>query len=122
MPVYIKDVKPLDALPSSPWNLDDFKREIVNYEDKREVIKNLWINFDPKSWSLWKVTYIRYEGTPKSYLGEGRVSYITEGTMHGIMRNLDHFRKYSFASMGVYGEEGNYDIKSMWLWRGTDIP
>jgi len=42
--------------------------------------------------------------------------------MNGFIRNLDHFRKYAFAGYGVYGVPGNYDIKSVYLWRGTEIP
>lgn len=42
--------------------------------------------------------------------------------MKGFLRNLDTLRKYAFAMFGVYGTEGNYDIKGVWLLRGTEIP
>jgi hypothetical protein len=35
---------------------------------------------------------------------------------------LDHFRKYVFGTYGVYGEEGNYEVEGVWVWRGTEIP
>lgn len=41
---------------------------------------------------------------------------------NGFVRNLDHFRKYAFGAIGVYGVEGDLVIKGAWLWRGTEIP
>lgn len=41
---------------------------------------------------------------------------------NGFVRNLDHFRKYAFGVLGVYGDEGNLVITGTWLWRGTEIP
>lgn len=39
--------------------------------------------------------------------------------MKGMLRNMDQtFRKYAFASVGVYGKEGDLEIRSVWLWRG----
>jgi hypothetical protein len=32
------------------------------------------------------------------------------------------FKKYAFASVGVYGKEGNFEIRSVWLWRGDEVP
>lgn len=43
--------------------------------------------------------------------------------MKGFLQRIDpHFKKYSFAIWGVYGDEGNYEIRGAWLWRGTEIP
>jgi len=36
-------------------------------------------------------------------------------------KKIDNFRKYSFSVHGVYGTEGNYEIKGLWLWRGLDV-
>jgi elongation factor 1-gamma len=41
---------------------------------------------------------------------------------NGFVRNLDHFRKYAFGVLGVYGDEGDLVITGTWLWRGTEIP
>jgi len=38
------------------------------------------------------------------------------------LRNIDHFRKYTFAVLGVYGVDKAYEIRGIWLWRGTEIP
>ncbi len=53
---------------------------------------------------------------------EGKVGYLTNNLKNGHLRNIDHFRKYTFSVHGVYGEEGNYEITGVWLWRGTEVP
>lgn len=54
--------------------------------------------------------------------GEGIVGYLTSNLKNGHIRNIDHFRKYCFATHGIYGVEGNYEIDGVWMWRGTEIP
>lgn len=98
-----KKKNPLDELPKSTFVLDDFKRDFVNAEDRAEAFKRFWASYDAEGWSLWKSEYILYEG-------EGKVGYLTCNLKNGFLRNIDHFRKYSFAVLGVYGTEGNYVI------------
>ncbi len=47
---------------------------------------------------------------------------MTGNLKNGYLRNIEHFRKYTFCVLGVYGVEGNFDIDGVWLWRGTEIP
>jgi elongation factor 1-gamma len=47
---------------------------------------------------------------------------LTNNLKNGHLRNIEHFKKYSFAMHGVYGVEGNYEIDGVWMWRGTEIP
>lgn len=110
-----KKKNPLDDLPKSSFVLDDFKRDFVNAEDRAEAFKRFWAAFDPEGWSLWRSDYELYEG-------EGKVGYLTCNLKNGFIRNLEHFRKYAFGVLGVYGEEGDLVIKGTWLWRGTEIP
>ena len=51
--------------------------------------------------------------------GEAVVGYLTNNLKNGHVRNIDHFRKYCFATHGVYGTEGNFEIEGVWMWRGT---
>lgn len=102
--------------------MDDFKRDFCNAADKKASLANLWEKFDTEGWSIWKTHYIRYEGNYINNLGEGKIGYLTSNLKNGYLRNLDHFRKYTFAVLGVYGVEGDYEIEGAWLWRGTDIP
>lgn len=57
-----KKVNPLDLLPKSNLNMDDFKRDFCNAEDKLASLAKLWATFDLEGWSIWKTHYIRYEG------------------------------------------------------------
>lgn len=116
MPKESKKVNPMDLLPKSSFNIDDWKREFFNSPDKPATLVELWPKFDHEGWSIWEVKYIKYEG-------EGVVGYLTNNLKNGHIRNLDdNFRKYCFASYGVYGEEGNFEIDGIFLWRGTEIP
>ena len=54
-----------------------------------------------------------------SILDEGTVGYLTSNLKNGHLRNIEHFKKYSFAMHGVYGVEGNFEIDGVWMWRGT---
>lgn len=110
-----KKVNPLDILPKSTFVLDDFKRDFVNAENKQEALGRFWAAYDPEGYSLWKLDYELYEG-------EGKVGYLTCNLKNGFIRNIDHFRKYTFAVLGVYGDDGDYVINGVWLWRGTEIP
>ena len=39
-----------------------------------------------------------------------------------FLQKLDQFRKYTFSAHGIYGVEDGYDIRGVWMWRGTEIP
>lgn len=39
----------------------------------------------------------------------------------GSLQRLDQLRKNGFGSWGVYGSEGNFEIRGVMLWKGTDI-
>lgn len=61
-----KKANPLDELPKSTFNIDDWKREFVNAEDPKACLKEFWGKFDPEGWSIWKTHYVRYEGIFKN--------------------------------------------------------
>ena len=105
----------MDVLPPSKFNLDDFKRDFVNAENRLEALDRFWANYDAEGWSIWKLEYELYEG-------EGKVGYLTCNLKNGFIRNIEDFRKYAFGVLGVYGDEGDLVIHGTWLWRGTEIP
>merc|ERR1712124_215679 len=89
-----KAKNPLDCLPETKFNFFDFKTMITN-EDKKASCEFLWKNYDPKGFSFWKVYYDKYEG-------EGVKLYMTTNLRSGFLERLEHFRKYSYATWGVY--------------------
>jgi elongation factor 1-gamma len=57
-----KKVDPLDVLPPSKFNLDEFKGFFVNHADKKEAIKTFWKDFDAEGYSIYHLHYEMYEG------------------------------------------------------------
>lgn len=105
----------MDSLPKSNFVIDDFKRDFVNAENKQEALQRFWAAYDPAGWSLWRLDYQLYEG-------EGKVGYLTCNLKNGFIRNLDHFRKYAFGVIGVYGVENDLIITGTMIWRGNEVP
>lgn len=51
-----KSSKPLDKMPKSTFDIDDFKRYYSN-EDKAKSIPYFWEKFDPENYSIWFCEY-----------------------------------------------------------------
>jgi len=110
-----KNKNPLDNLPPSDFDLTSFKRIFIYSNDKIEELESFWEEFDEEGYSLW---YMEYENLPN----ECKVLYKSNNFKNFFLQKLENFRKYSFAVFGVYGKEGNFKIKGVWLWRGKTIP
>ena len=110
-----KEKNPLDLLPPSKFNLEDFKRSFLNNKNKEEAMKKFWEEYDPEGYSLW---WLEYQNLPE----EGKILFRTSNAKSFFLQKLDSFRRYCFAVHGVYGVEGNYKIRGVWMWRGKDIP
>ena len=109
-----KSKNPLDSLPPTSFVLDDFKKEFLNTPDRVGVLKSFWEKYDANGFSIWFMQY-------QKLASEGKVLFKTCNSSSFFLQKLDPFRKYTFAAHGVYGEEGNYEIKGVWMWRGTEI-
>ena len=110
-----KEINPLELLPPSKFNLDEFKRSFLNNKNKAEAITKFWEEFDPEGYSFW---WLEYQNPPE----EGKILFRTSNAKNFFLQKLDSFRKYCFAVHGVYGVEGDYKIRGVWMWRGKDIP
>lgn len=110
-----KKVNPLDLLPPSKMDLDAFKREFLNNKNKVDAMKKFWEVYDPEGYSLW---WIEYQMLPT----EGKILFRTSNSKSYFLQKLDSFRKYCFAVHGVYGTDGDYKIRGVWMFRGKDIP
>jgi len=110
-----KKQNPLDLLPPSSFVLDDFKREFLNSKEKPNVLEEFWNKIDLNGYSFW---FMQYQKLPS----EGKVLFKTNNSSSFFLQKLDSFRKYTFSVHGVYGEEGNYEIRGVWMWRGLEVP
>ena len=94
----------------------DFKTFFVNHKDmKGAAIDESYKMIDWDGWSFWHIKYDKYEG-------EGVKLHVTNNLLTGFMSRAEHTSKYTFARMGVLGEEPDLDIAGVWLVRGQEIP
>jgi len=110
-----KPKNPLDLLPQSSFSLEDFKREFLNSKDKKAALAKFWEQVDLNGFSFWKMEYQKLPS-------EGKELFKTKNGSGIFLQKLDPFRRYCFAVHGVYGGEGNYETRGVWMWRGTAIP
>jgi elongation factor 1-gamma len=113
-----KEKNPLDFLPPSSFDLESFKQEFFddknNHKDK--AMEKFWKEFDPKGYSLWWVEYQNLDT-------EGKKLFRTKNSKNFFLERLDDdFRRFAFGIHGVYGNEGDYKVRGVWLWRGNEIP
>ena len=110
-----RKVNPLDSLPPSTFILDEWKRLFANTKQKREVMSQFWEHYENEGWTLCMLHYQKVEG-------ECEEVYKTNNLLEGFFSRMDHFRRYCFGAMGVYGDEPRLEIKGVMLWRGKGIP
>jgi elongation factor 1-gamma len=113
----VKEEKPKDnveSLPPSPFDLYNFKTFFVNHPDKKgEAVDQWYKDLDWEGWAFWHLHYDKYEG-------EGVKLHVTNNLLGGFLNRAEHTNKYTFARMGVFGEEPELEIKGVWLMRGKD--
>ena len=112
-----KEKNPLDFLPPSSFNLEKFKKEFLEEnENKEKIMEKLWEEFDPKGYSLWWMEY-------QILNSEGKKLFRMKNSKNFFLERIDEdFRNYAFGIHGVYGNEGDYKVRGVWLWRGNEIP
>ena len=112
----LKKENPLDFLPPSKFDLDNFKKDFCENSNKKEVMEKFWKDFDPKGYSLWLIEYQNLES-------EGKKLFRMKNSKNFFLERFDDdFKKYSFGVHGVYGNNNEFKVKGLWMWRGEDIP
>mmetsp|Transcript_5418 Transcript_5418/g.5380 ORF Transcript_5418/g.5380 Transcript_5418/m.5380 type:complete len:413 (+) Transcript_5418:33-1271(+) len=110
-----KKIHPFELLPPTSFVLDEWKKIYANCADKRSIIHHFWEKVDKEGWSVWYIKYQKLEG-------ECQVLYLTENLLDGFLHRMEGLRRWSFGTLGIYGADGNLDIKGCLCWRGQDIP
>ncbi|GAW82186.1 elongation factor 1-gamma [Plasmodium gonderi] len=112
-----KKTNPLDLLPASSFSLDEWKYKFSNEKDLyNNAMPHFWKTYDPNGFSLYYMKYDKLED-------ECQISFVACNMAGGFLQRLDNnFSKYSFAVITVLGENKDYDIEGVWLFRGTEIP
>jgi len=109
-----KKANPLDSLPPSSFNLEEWKRVYSNEKDTRKACEWFWNKFDREGFSLWFCQY--------KYSDELDVVFKSCNLMGGFIQRLESLRKYGFGSLLLFGTDGNLDISGVFVVRGSTLP
>ncbi|XP_060834453.1 elongation factor 1-gamma [Rhopalosiphum padi] len=107
-----KSSNPFDALPKGTFNMDEFKRVYSNEEESKSIAY-FWDHFDKENYSIWFGEY--------KYNSELQKVFMSCNLISGMYQRLDKMRKQAFASVCLFGSEGDSTISGVWIWRGHDL-
>jgi len=102
---------PLDLLPPSSFNLDNWKRFYSNNETP-DAMKYFWENVPFDEYSIWKVDY--------KYNDELTLTFMSNNLIGGFNTRLEGSRKYVFGTASVYGQNNDSVIQGAFVIRGQD--
>jgi elongation factor 1-gamma len=109
-----KPKHPLDELPKSPLDLEEWKRCYSNSRgDYYKSMDWFWENMDKEGYSIWIASY--------NYNAENEVGFMTSNLVAGFLQRSDAVRKYAFGSMAILNADKPFEIKGAWLMRGHEI-
>jgi len=107
-----KKPNPLDSLPPSKLNMDEWKRTYSNKETRTEALPWFFEHLDLEGYSLWFCDY--------KYNEECEKVFMTANLIGGWYQRLDKVRKYGFGSVCIFGEEPKLEVGGVWLFRGPE--
>jgi len=110
-----KPKNPLDLLPKSTLNLEDWKRAYSNLDTRGPGGSLEWFydKWDPEGYSIWKVAFKYPEELTQTFMSCNQIG--------GFFNRLEASRKYLFGSAGVLGSTNNSLIEGVFIARGKDI-
>ncbi|KZP33200.1 eEF1-gamma domain-containing protein [Athelia psychrophila] len=115
VPAEPKKANPLDALPKSTFNLEDWKRAYSNKETRGAggALEWFYENFDKDGFSVWRVDF--------KYPTELTQTFMSSNQIGGFFNRLEASRKYLFGSVGVLGSANDSLISGTFILRGPDV-
>ncbi|KAI9330621.1 hypothetical protein BDR26DRAFT_899720 [Obelidium mucronatum] len=105
---------PLDLLPKSDFNLEEWKRFYSNNDTRPTACNWFWDKFDPAGFSLYRLDY--------KYNSELTLTFMSSNLVGGVYHRLEAARKYAFGSLAVLGEDHKNSISGYFVYRGDGIP
>jgi elongation factor 1-gamma len=109
-----KAKNPLDLLPPTKFNLEEWKRFYSNNDTRPTAIDWFWQNYDAEGYSMWRVDY--------KYNDELSLIFMTCNLVNGLFQRMDHMRKYAFGSLLIFGEDKKNEIAGYFIFRGKEMP
>lgn len=113
-PVEKKERNPLDDLPKSTFNLEDWKRQYSNLDTRGAGGSLEWFykNMDWEGFSIWRMDF--------KYNDELTMTFMSNNQIGGFFTRLEATRKYVFGSAGVLGATNDSIITGALVVRGQD--
>ncbi|KAJ1300806.1 hypothetical protein OPQ81_002446 [Rhizoctonia solani] len=114
VPAEPKAKNPLDDLPKSAFNLEDWKRAYSNLDTRGAGGSLEWFyeKFDAEGFSIWRVDFKYNEELTQTFMSSNQIG--------GFFNRLEASKKYLFGSVGVLGETNNARISGVFILRGQD--
>jgi len=109
-----KNPNPLDSLPPSKLNLEEWKRVYSNEATRPTALNWFWENYDAEGYSVWVGDY--------KYNDECEKLLTSLNLLGGFIQRLEKVRKYAFASLIVFGDEPKLSVGAVFLFRGKEMP
>lgn len=103
---------PLDSLPKSSFNLDEWKRTYSNEDTREKALPWFFEHFDHEGYSIVKLDY--------KYNDELQAVFQSNNLIGGLFARLEASRKYTMGTLGVFGENNNNLISGVMICRGKD--
>ncbi|ORX41290.1 hypothetical protein BD324DRAFT_55327 [Kockovaella imperatae] len=113
VPAEPKVKNPLDDLPKSTFNLEEWKRQYSNLDTRGEALPWFYQNFDKEGFSIWRVDFKYNEELTQTFMSNNQIG--------GFFNRLEASRKYLFGSMGVLGKTNDSIISGALIVRGKDV-
>jgi elongation factor 1-gamma len=127
-----KEKNPLDLLPKSTFNLEDWKRAYSNKDTRGAGGSLEWFyqkfvpllvfclelivtphSFDKEGFSIWRVDFKYNEELTQTFMSSNQIG--------GFFNRLEASRKYLFGSVGVLGTSNDSIITGALVARGPEI-
>jgi elongation factor 1-gamma len=102
------------VFPPTKIEFNTWKLYVVNEKDKQKKMDYIWEHFEPEAWSFWKVDYDKLPS-------DNKILFEARNRAENFMSGCDSFRKHWYGVHCVLGEEGDYNIRGIWMWRGPDF-
>ncbi|EJD43529.1 elongation factor 1-gamma [Auricularia subglabra TFB-10046 SS5] len=114
VPAEPKVKNPLDDLPKSAFNLEDWKRAYSNLDTRGAggAIEWFYNKFDPQGFSVWRVDF--------KYNKELTQVFMSSNQVGGFFNRLEASRKYLFGSVCVCGQNNDNLISGVLILRGPN--
>ncbi|KAG6900248.1 hypothetical protein C0993_000889 [Termitomyces sp. T159_Od127] len=106
---------PLDDLPKSMFNLEEWKRQYSNNDTRGAggALEWFYKNFDAAGFSVWRVDFKYNEELTQTFMSSNQIG--------GFFNRLEASRKYLFGSVGVLGAAKDSIITGALILRGLDV-